>query len=662
MEITTLAFPTSVVVRSMRFYVRIISLLAIIAIKSPASLYAQFQQPTEEELKMTADPKAPGAAAIYLYYEEITDCPENTYSFSARIKVLAEKGKELATVTIPYERGIDTVKEIAGRTIHSDGTVIPLAALPSDLMEFKTKGLQENAVVFTLPSVEVGSILEYRLKLHRDEDWTFLPDWAIQRPYFVRKAHYSFTPGSFSNMMYAVNVVSDAKVVQDKHHTFTLDITDVPPEPNEDWMPPINTLRWRVDFFSNTGAKSGDEWWKNAGERWADWVQDFTKPTSKIKDAVAGITAPDDSEEKKAEKIYAAVMKLENTAFTRQKSGAERKKEKLKDINEAEDVWKQQAGTDDEIALLYVSLARAAGLKVWPMKVVDRNRAMFDPTYLSTYQLDDYIVVVELDGKDVYLDPGQKMCPFGSMHWKHTLAYGLRLTEKGAVIAGTPGNVYTDSTFWRTADISIDDSGNLKGTVRFVMTGQDALYWRQLALENDGGEVKERFNESMSGELPEGVQADFDHFLGLEDPSLKLMGIVNVSGNIGTTTGKHFFIPGLFFESNANHPFVTQDKRIIPIDVHYPRIEQDDITYSLPPGFTVESAPHSISVPWPDHASLKIDSRATGNSVEIARTLAYNYTILDPKEYSDLHDFYLKVATADQQQLVLTRATAARGN
>ena len=29
-----------------------------------------------------------------------------------------------------------------------------------------------------------------------------------------------------------------------------------------------------------------------------------------------------------------------------------------------------------------------------------------------------------LDGKDVYLDPGQKMCPFGLLHWKHT--YGVR--------------------------------------------------------------------------------------------------------------------------------------------------------------------------------------------------------------------------------------------
>jgi hypothetical protein len=37
-------------------------------------------------------------------------------------------------------------------------------------------------------------------------------------------------------------------------------------------------------------------------------------------------------------------------------------------------------------------------------------------------------------------------------------------------------------------------------------------------------------------------------------------------------------------------------------------------------------------------------------------------TRADPKEYGSLHDFYQKVATSDQPQLVLTRASVAKGN
>jgi hypothetical protein len=637
--------------------------LLLLAIASPPLLRAQFQQPTPEELSMTADPKAPGAAAVYLYYEQTADGPTHVSGFYERIKVLREKGKELATVNIPYERGLDKIIDIEGRTIHANGTIVPLTDKPSDVMDIKAKGYQLNSVVFTLPSVEVGSILEYRVKLRRNEEWTFLPTWQVQRPYFVHKAHYSFHPSSYQNLLYSSYVGPNAKVVQDKKKAFSLDITDVPPEPDDDWMPPLNTLRWRVEFFSRDLLfTTGLEFWNNELSFWASWVLEFTKPTPQLKNVLSGIIAADDSEEKKAEKIYSAVMKLENTAFTREKSKGERKKEKLKDIKKAEDVWKQQAGSDDEIALLYVALARTADLKVWPMKVVDRNRAMFDASYLSTGQLDDYIVIVELAGKSVYLDPGQKMCPFGSLHWKHTFAGGFRLSDKGAVSETTPGLTYKDSTVKRVANLEIDPQGNMKGSVRFVMSGPNALHWRQPALENDEEEVKKQFNESMLAYLPEGVQADFDHFLGLDDPEVSLIGIVKVSGNIGTATGKHFFLPGLFFESRGTNPFVAQDKRTIPIDVHFPEMQEDEVTYHLPPGFKVESLPQDTNASWPDHALLNIQSSAQAGSVTVSRILVYNFTLLDPKYYPNLHDFYLKVATADQQQLVLSSSPATKGN
>jgi len=482
-----------------------------LALASPALLLAQFQQPTAEELKMTADPKAPGAAAVYLYREEITDDFAHFHSFYERIKVLADKGKELATVNIPYVPGADKVTKIEGRTIHADGTVIPLTVKPDDLVDFKTKGYQVKSVVFTLPSVEVGSILEYR---YTYSGATFAPTWWIQQPYFVHKAHYSFHPdmsNTISNLMYANRIASGEKVVKDKKDIFTLDIADVPPQPSEDWMPPMNTLRWRVEFYY-TRFDSGEKFWENEERNWADWVREFTNSSGHIKKIVAEIVAPTDTDEQKAVKIYAAVQKLENTRFTRVKSEAERKKEKLKDINKAEDVWKQQIGTDDEIALLYVAFARAASLNAIPMKVVDRSRAIFDYTLLSSSQLDDYIVVVELGGKDVYLDPGQKMCPYGLLHWKHTLATGFRLSEKTAVIVTTPAGTYKDSIVQRLANLAIDETGGVKGVVRFVMSGQDALYWRQLALENDEEEVRKQFNESIQDEFPEGVKAAFDHF------------------------------------------------------------------------------------------------------------------------------------------------------
>ncbi|MGD0902144.1 MAG: hypothetical protein ABR924_04290, partial [Terracidiphilus sp.] len=65
---------------------------------------------------------------------------------------------------------------------------------------------------------------------------------------------------------------------------------------------------------------------------------------------------------------------------------------------------------------------------------------------------------------------------------------------------------------------------------------------------------------------------------------------------------------------------------------------------------------------WPGYAALRINSSVDNGSVKVVRSFARNFALLDPKVYNDLHDFYLKVAAADQQQLVLTRAAAGKGN
>jgi hypothetical protein len=634
--------------------------LVVLSTCAPALLHAQFQEPTSQELQMTVDSKAPGASAVYLYREEITDQPASTQTYYERIKVLSEKGKEQATIRLAYEPSTDKIEDVQGRTIHPDGTIIPLTDKPSELVEVKTKGLQVNSLVFTLPSVEVGSILEYRIKVkysHGIAD----PRWMIQQSLFVHKAHYNFkSHGNQRGLSFSSRMASDAKVINDKKGSYSLDITDIPALPDDDWMPPLNTLEWRVSFFSSDFSSSS-AFWDEASKNWSTAVREVVTPTNGLKKIVSGIIAPGDTETQKAEKIYAAVMKIENTDFTREKTKAERKKEKIKEIKTVEDVWKQQYGSADDIALLYVALCRAAGLNVDPMKVVDRGEALFDESFLSPRQFDDYIAIARVDGKDIYLDPGEKMCPFGMLHWRHNMASGLRVIGMMGTIDHTPAANYKGSLMQRIADLHVDENGDLKGQIRFVLQGQDALYWRQLSLQNDEEELKKQFKESMREGIPDGVQAEFDHFVALDDYNTNLMGVFRVSGNLGTATGKRFFLPGLFFESTARHPFTAEEKRIVPVDVHYPAMNQDDVTYHLPPGFMVESAPQATDVSWPEHAAFRVASKQEGDSVEVARTLAYSYTIVDPREYSGLHDFFQKVAAADQQQLVLTRTASAKG-
>ncbi|MGD1105579.1 MAG: DUF3857 domain-containing protein [Terracidiphilus sp.] len=652
----------------------LMQVLLIAPLANTAMLRAQFQEPTADELKMTSDPKAPGAAAVYLYREETTDDDRHFHTYYARIKVLTEKGKELDTVRIPYERGESKVVHIEGRTIHADGTVIALTAKPDDVVDVKAKHYQVDTIVFTLPAVDVGSILEYRLQVRYNDDLVISPTWNLQQPYFVHKEHFMFHPavpeGFFlrndrgqmlDRLMWTGVRLPDGVTVQNSKNYYTLDVTDVPPIPDDDWMPPINGVSWKVSFFY-TYALNRSAFWDYEGSQLAQVMNLVTQPTNTLKDAAAGIVSAGDSDDQKARKLYAAVMKLDNTDFSRVKSEAERKKEKLKEITSLDDVWKQKGGTGAQIAFLYAGLARAAGLKAYLMPVVDRDDAIFDIGNLTLKQFDDYIVRLVINGNDVYVDPAEKMCPFGTLLWTHTLTGGLRLADTDASLASTPASSYKDNVDQRTADLTLDADGNVAGVARILLTGADALRWRQLALRNDEEEVRKQFIDALRDDLPDGVEASFDHFIDLNDYESSMMAIVQISGHMGTATGKRYLLPGLFFQSRAKHPFIAQEKRATPIDVHYPRMERDEVVYSLPSGYTVESAPKLADVKWTGFAVLHSNSVTKEDSVEVDRVFARGFTYLAPEAYNDLHDFYLKLAEADQQQLVLLRPAAARGN
>ena len=99
------------------------------------------------------------------------------------------------------------------------------------------------------------------------------------------------------------------------------------------------------------------------------------------------------------------------------------------------------------------------------------------------------------------------------------------------------------------------------------------------------------------------------------------------------------------------------------VDMRFPEMIQDDVTYHLPDTFTVESSPTETKLPWAGHAFLQIKSTANKNDIEVVRAFIRGFALLEPKDYPALRDFYQKVTTADQQQLVLTAAApAAQGN
>jgi len=668
--------------------------LALLALPLVAAAQ-KFQEPTKEELQMTSDPKAPGAPAVYLNREESTDNRNHFTSFYARIKVLTELGKEWATVEVPYIPGFTATPIIEARTIHSDGTVIPMAGKADDLLVFKSTQNHVKAAVLNLPSVEVGSILEYKWTIpmvggrvsginggEGDEQFYAsamageIPEWNVQQPLFIHKEHFYFNPygdldrnatGSVvdhyvdgeraSYLLYTQRLPAGAKMAANPRGDYSLEVLDVPAIQREADAPPLASLQYRVRFYY-TPYTTAAVYWENEVKRWSKEIDQHAAQSSAIRDAAAQITAGADTPEAKARKLYDAVQALDNTDYSRARSEAERGQLHMKrEQKNVQDVWNEKSGSSNHLASLYLALARAAGLQVDAMQVADRSRSIFDPNYLSLSQLDALLVVLRIDGKDIYLDPGEKLCPFGQLSWKHLLAGGLREGWAGPQV--TPQNLTKDAVTARSADLTLDAQGGITGTVKFLMNGPEALHWRQINLTSDADEVKRRFNESLHGLLPPGVSGEVDRFQGLDTPAANLAVVVKVTGQLGNSTGKRLLVPGFFFSAGPHTQFVSEEKREAAVDMHFTEQTIDDVMLHLPAGFAVESAPQPSQLPWPDHAALVVKTATAPGVVEVKRIFARAFILLDPKEYGALREFYQKVAASDQQQLVLSQGASA---
>ncbi len=638
---------------------------------SAGALAQQWIAPTAEELGMTSYAKAPGAPAIYLDKSVAVEDWMNQTDVSVRIKVLTEKGKDCANVELSYEDHAGSPYEkIAGRTIHPDGTVVPFTGKPYEKLIVKAGRYQEKALVFTLPSVEVGSILEYRYTVQESGP----PSWYLQDGLYTRHAHYAWAPTTHEfivagkglvpgRVAWTATLPPGTEVKQTKGGIngiqMEIDVRDLPPVVSEEEMPPIKSLSYRVLFY-DTPYSSEEEYWKGAGEWWSKGIDEFLAANRSLKDDVREIVSPGDTEEQKARKLYAFIMTLENTSFTRERTAREDSSQGLHHVKTADDVLKRKRGSAEELTLLYLAMARTAGLKAYAMGVADRERRLWADSYMSLTQIDDLLAIVAIDGKEVYFDPGERYCEPEHLAWKHMQTGGLRQTEHGTEVARTPADPYRFARVNRIADLKLDENGSANGVVTLTYIGAPALTWRQLYLLGDEASVKTELRAELQSELPSGMDVEVSQVENLTDYDKPLKASFKVEGVVGSSTGKRLLVPVDCFEANAK-PRFPEAKRDVAVDLEYAVYRKDAVRYSLAPGLIVESSPEPATKLMPALASYAFHAEPGSNSVTSYRDLAIATALILPKEYPEFHSFYTTVQSKDQETIVVARAAATAG-
>jgi Transglutaminase-like superfamily len=432
---------------------------------------------------------------------------------------------------------------------------------------------------------------------------------------------------------------------------------DIPPAPDEEYMPPIQSFTYRVLFYYSA-YRTTEEFWKNEGKVWANSRNKFIGPGPGVSAAVRDLISPSDTQDQKLRKIYAAVMKLENTNYTREHSNSEEKAEGFKEIHNTDDIWARKRGNNDQLTALFVAMARAAGMKAYLMTLTSRDNSLFFKNYLSLNQLDDDIAIVNVDGKEQFFDPGSRYCPYQHLAWKHTMTQGLRQTDGGSDLAETPREVYTYSRTFRIANLKLDEQGSVTGNIKMTYMGVPALAWRQRSLTGDSTSLERELRTSMEHLVPDGMQVKVGSIEKLAEYEEPLVVNFEVTGGFGSSTGKRLLLPADIFEANSKATF-PKEKRIVPVAFSYPHAVQDAIRITFPSTLRVESLPANGKVPLRNLAGYEMTTSSMPTYFTIRRNFVINEVIYMPSEYTDLRNFYSGFESKDQESVVLTTAPAS---
>jgi hypothetical protein len=650
----------------------------------PKSFAEEWPPITPEDLKMTSIAEQPGAPAVILFRRETDDDIKHIHTFYERIKILTEAGRSNADVEIPYLRHTYSITDISGRTIQPDGTVEAAKGRPLDKLVEKERGRKVHIKVFSLPNAQVGSILDIRYTLTYDDHSFWAPEWHVQEDLFQKKAVFKFIPyldkwqnrrGQIGQGV-AWTPYIPAGQPQPALHTrppgFTatrgeygdsvdLEMENVPALVREPYMPPRDVLRWRVDFYYRISEKPED-FWKDEGKYWNREVDSFINHKEGVDEVLTKVLSPADTPALKVSKLYSYISNLENRSFIPQRTIQEQHTAGFTENKNVTDVLKQKSGTHDDLNRSFVALVRAAGIPAWMMRVTDRGEYIFQPAYLSTDQFDGEIAIVQLDGKDMFLDPGTRFCPYGMLPWHYSGVDGPRQSDaKGAQIGTAAAPSYKNSTIQRKAILTLANDGTEEGTVEVGFFGLEAMDRRQQAALTDTAGKKKLLEDEIKSWLPGGTEVTISQEPRWDDTAIPLIAEFKVNGPLATSAGKRRIVPVNVFEINESPKFPAAE-RVNPIYFYDPSAVVDEVHLTLPAGTAVESLPKDDSVQL-SYALYKTTHKMDNPTTLIATRSFIMGAIAIPKDnYKEIKDFYDKVSTGDGQQILLKTTDHAEGN
>ena len=317
-----------------------------------------------------------------------------------------------------------------------------------------------------------------------------------------------------------------------------------------------------------------------------------------------------------------------------------------------EELWKRGYGSGTQLTWLFLGLARAAGFEAYGCWVSSRNEYFFSSVARDGNRLNANVVLVKLNGKDLYFDPGAAYTPYGMLIWTETGTPGLRLDKDGGSWITTTLPDADKSQIARVGRLKLSDAGDLEGKLTVTYTGLEAAYRRQEARNSDDVDRKKLLEVAVTSQIEGAAQAELTNKPDWTNSETPLVAEFRLKiPEFLVNAGSRAVIPAAIFTTSEKNLF-EHANRIHPIYFSYPYEKSDDITLELPDGWHVGSLPTALDKGQKElHYSL--GATQGPGTVHLTRKLTINFTLVNQKYYPAIRSFFQSVRGGDNEQVVL---------
>ena len=584
-------------------------------------------------------------------------------------KILRPAGREHGTVFVPFQIPAQKVTSLHGWCIPAQGKDYEVK--DKDSMEISPPMIQGielvddlKAKVLRIPAPDPGSIVGWEYEIE-ERPLVLQDSWEFQGLDPVRESHYSLQlPSGWEYRAAWLNYPESKPTETGNRQQWT--VTDVKGIRKEPEMPPFHGVAGQmiVSFFPSGGlsVRNGFSNWREMGSWYANLAQGRTEASPQIKQQVAALTAGKSTTLQKMQALAEFVQHdIRYVAIELGIGGWQ--------PHPAPDIFSHRYGDCKDKSTLFRSMLHEIGVDSYPVAINTKRGSitMETPAHrgfnhqIAAIKLPDGLsdpsLVAILQhpklGRILFFDPTDELTPFGQVSGDLQANYSLVVTPEGGELVPLPQQPSAMNSIQRTAKLTLDPTGRLKGDVKEVRLGDRAWAerWQQRTVTKDSDRIKP-IETLLAGSLSnfQVTKATVSNLQHADQPFGFEYSFE--SANYAKNAGNLLLVRPRVLGNKAMSILETKEPRKFPIEFDGPARDTDTFEITIPAGYVVDDLPPAVDSDY-SFASYHSKTEVKGSVIRYTRTFEVKELSVPVGRAEDLKKFYRIIAGDERNTVVL---------